>query len=43
MNAFEIALAVQDYLVNLAVEDELPLDLNELNTSEIADVIEKFL
>ena len=43
MNASEIASAVQDYLVNLALEDRLPLDLTQLNTSEIEEVIQKFL
>ena len=43
MNASEIASAVKDYLVNLAVEDRLPLDLTQLNTSEIEAVIQGFL
>ena len=43
MNAYQIASAVQDYLVNLAVEDRLPLDLTQLNTTEIEEVIQGFL
>ncbi len=43
MNASEIASAVQDYLVNLALEDRLPLDLTQLNTTELEAVIQGFL
>jgi antitoxin component of RelBE/YafQ-DinJ toxin-antitoxin module len=43
MNAFEIASAVKDYLVNLAEEDRLPLDLTELDTSELEEVIQGLL
>ena len=38
-NIREIAQAVKDHLISLAIEDNLPLDMNELKVSDIEDII----
>ena len=38
-NVREIAQAVKDHLISLAIEDNLPLDMNELKVSDIEDII----
>ena len=38
-NIKEIAQAVKDHLISLAIEDRLPLDMNELKVSDIEDII----
>lgn len=38
-NVREIAQAVKDHLISLAIEDNLPLDMNELSVSDIEDII----
>jgi hypothetical protein len=40
MKASKIALAVKTYLVDLAVEDKLPLDLTQLSMTELVNVIQ---
>lgn len=39
--SYEVALAVKEYLVNLAVEDKLPLDMTMLDELAIQNVIAK--
>lgn len=39
MKTNEIAQAVKDYIVDLAVNDKLPMDLTQLSTDEIEEVI----
>lgn len=39
----KIAQAVKDYLVSLAINDELPMDMTQLSVSKLAKVIEKQL
>lgn len=43
MEAIKIALGIKEYLVSLAVDGKLPLDMTELNEQEIADVINGFM
>ncbi len=38
-NVREIAQAVKDHLISLVIEDNLPLDMNELKVSDIEDII----
>tara|TARA_R110000851_G_scaffold4416_3_gene17958 strand:+ start:498 stop:869 length:372 start_codon:yes stop_codon:yes gene_type:complete len=38
-NIRKIAQAVKDHLISLAIEDSLPLDMNELKVSDIEDII----
>jgi len=40
MKANEIAQSVKDYLVDLAVNDKLPLDLTQLSVTELSSIIE---
>lgn len=41
MNTAKIAEAVKEHLVKLAIEDKLPLDMNDLSESELEKVIKK--
>jgi hypothetical protein len=43
MKTNEIAQAVKDYIVDLAVNDKLPMDLTQLSTDEIEEVIKSKL
>ena len=44
MDAKQIATAVKLYLINLAINDKLPLDMNELNNDDaLTEVIQKSL
>lgn len=43
MRTNEIAQAVKDYIVDLAVNDKLPMDLTQLSTDEIEEVIKSKL
>jgi hypothetical protein len=40
MQSKKIAQAVKDYLVNLAIEDRLPMDLTQLDVTEIQKAVE---
>ena len=41
MTNFKIACAIKEYLVNLAVEDKFPMDLNDLHETEIERIIDE--
>jgi len=43
MKTNEIAQAVKDYIVDLAVNDKLPMDLTQLSTDELEEVIKSKL
>jgi len=43
MKSLEIAKSVKEYLVNLAVEGKLPMDLNLLDEEQIAEIISTHL
>jgi hypothetical protein len=43
MRTNEIAQAVKDYIVDLAVNDKLPMDLTQLSTDELEEVIKSKL
>jgi len=43
MRTNEIAQAVKDYIVDLAVNDKLPMDLTQLSTGELEEVIKSKL
>ncbi len=43
MNTEKIAEAVKKHLINLAVNDKLPLDMTDLNEYELEKVIKKCL
>jgi hypothetical protein len=43
MKSLEIAKSVKEYLVKLAVEGELPMDLNLLDEQQIAEIISEHL
>lgn len=43
MRTKEIAQAVKDYIVDLAVNDKLPMDLTQLSTDELEEVIKSQL
>lgn len=40
MNAETIAKAVKDYLITLAIADKLPLDMTQLETDSLEEVIQ---
>jgi len=40
---FQIALDVKEHLIQLAVDDKLPMDLNELDETALAEIIGKGL
>lgn len=39
MNTFDVAAKIKQHLVDLAVNDEFPLDLNELDIHPIIDIL----
>lgn len=43
MKSLEIAKSVKEYLVKLAVEDKLPMDLTLLDEKQIAEIIAEHL
>ena len=43
MKSLEIAKSVKEYLVNLAVEGKLPMDLNLLDEEQFAEIISTHL
>lgn len=41
MNVEKTAKAIKDYLVQLAIDDKLPMDMTQLNEFEIEDILRK--
>lgn len=39
----KIAIAIKNYIINLAINDELPMDLNDLNEYALEEVIKSQL
>ena len=40
--ATKIAKAVKNYLINLAIDDKLPMNLNELDENALEEIIQSF-
>ena len=36
---YEVALSIKDLLIEMAIRDELPMDMNDLNVTGIAEII----
>jgi hypothetical protein len=43
LTSFAIASAIKEYLIDLALEDKLPMDMTELDEMAMSEIIEKNL